>query len=229
MSRNETVAQVRAWSVPAFVLPAFIGLFAQPVHADGDYISPTDDRVRLSLGAMHVSSATTVRADSSSGVTGTVIDGEQQFGLDKSDVEPKVEVSLRVTKRQRLTFDYFTLDRSGSALVGETPIIFRDVVFFPADPLSTTMSLRTLGINYEYSFWHSETLEIAATLGVHATDLSALAKVQTQTTHIIQTEDHAGALPTLGLHATWVASKRFYIDARAQYLTAHVDNIDVGR
>jgi hypothetical protein len=226
MSTNGTVATVRAWTALAFVLPVFVGLFPQSVRADGDYVSPTDDRVRLSVGVMHVSTATTVRADSSSGVTGTVIDGERQFGLDKSDIEPKVEASLRVAKRQRLTFDYFTLDRSGSATVGATPIIFRDVVFFPTDPLSTTMSLRTLGINYEYSFWHSETLEIAATVGVHATDLSALAKVQTQTTHIIQTEDHAGALPTLGIHATWVASKRFYIDARAQYLTAHVDNID---
>jgi hypothetical protein len=226
MSTNGTVAAVRPWNALAFVLPVFLSLFARSARADGDYVSPTDDRIRVSLGVMHVSTSTTVRADSTAGVTGTVIDGEQQFGLDKSDLEPKVEASLRVSKRQRLTFDYFTLDRSGSAVVGATPLIFRDVVFFPTDPLSTTMSLRTLGINYEYSFWHSETLELAATIGVHAIDLSALAKVQTQTTHIIQSEDHAGALPTVGIHATWVASKRFYIDARAQYLTAHVDNID---
>ncbi|MEA3135015.1 MAG: hypothetical protein QOG17_2861, partial [Gammaproteobacteria bacterium] len=41
-----------------------------------------------------------------------------------------------------------------------------------------------------------------------------------------QTEDQAGPVPTLGIDATWVASKRFYIDARAQYLSVHVNDLD---
>ena len=56
--------------------------------------------------------------------------------------------------------------------------------------------------------------------------VSAMAKVQSQTRHIIQTEDQAGPVPTLGIDATWVASKRFYFDARAQYLSVHVNNLD---
>lgn len=226
MSTNDQAAKPSALGAPlTFVLPMLALLFAQYVRADDGYFSPTDDRVRLSLGAMHVSTSTTVRADSSAGITGTVINGESEFGLDKSDFAPKIEATLRVTPRQRLTFDYFSLDRTGNAVVGADPIVFRDVIFFPSDPLQTTFSLRTVGIAYEYSFWHSEKLEIAATLGVHSTDISALAKVQTETTHIIQTEDHAGVVPTVGFHATWVASRRFYLDGRAQYLTAHFDNV----
>ncbi|MDB6084366.1 MAG: hypothetical protein JWN43_2247, partial [Gammaproteobacteria bacterium] len=155
------------------------------------------------------------------------IDGENTFGLDKSDFEPKFQAVVRAGVRQRLSFDYFTLDRSGSTtLAGTTPIVFRNVVFQPGDPLQTTLSLRTFGITYGYSFWHSETVEIAGTLGVHATDISAMAKVQTQTRHIIQTDDHAGPVPTAGIDATWVASKRFYFDGRAQYLNVHISNFD---
>ena len=40
-----------------------------------------------------------------------------------------------------------------------------------------------------------------------------------------QTEDQAGPLPTVGLDATWVLSKRFYFDARGQYLKISVDNL----
>jgi hypothetical protein len=61
---------------------------------------------------------------------------------------------------------------------------------------------------------------------VHATSVAAEAKVATQTRHIIQEEDQAGPLPTLGIDATWVASRRFYFSGRAQYLTAHVKHID---
>jgi enamine deaminase RidA (YjgF/YER057c/UK114 family) len=174
---------------------------------------------------MHVSSATNLRADSSTGVPGTEINGESQFGLDKSDFEPKFQAMVRVAKRHRMSFDYFTLERTGNTVVGADPLVFRDVVFQPNDPLQTKLSLRTLGITYGYSFWHSETLEIAGTIGVHATDISATAKVQTPIRHAFQNDDQAGPVPTVGIDATWVVSKRFYLDGRAQYLNVHVDNL----
>jgi hypothetical protein len=88
------------------------------------------------------------------------------------------------------------------------------------------LNLRTFGISYGYSFWHTETLEIAATLGVHDTDVSAEARVETATRHIVQEQDLAGPVPMLGIAATWVASKRFYVDGRVQYVTAHVGDVD---
>lgn len=212
----------RIASLTMLVSFAFV---AHRVLAD-DYLSPTDERVRISLGATDLSSATTLQADSSAGADGTLISGEDQFGLKKSRWEPDFQALVRVATRQRLSFDYFTLDRSGGGIVGATPILFGDVTFLPNDPLQTQLSLRTLGITYEYSFWHSETVEVAATLGVHATDISSTAKVQTETRHVIQTEDEAGPVPTVGLDGTWVISKRFYVDGRAQYLRVHVDNVD---
>jgi hypothetical protein len=202
-----------------------LALLATLAHADGDYASPTDDRVRVSLGAMRVSSSTTVRLDSSVGVPGTTVAAEDQFGLDKSDFEPKFQVMLRAGERNRLRFDYFTLDRSGNAIVGE-PIVFRDVVLQPGDPLQSQLDLRLLTITYGYSFWHSEKLELAATLGVTAVEMSAQGKVATQTVHLDQTEDVAGPYPTPGLDATWVVSKRFYLDGRVQYLGVHVHDLD---
>jgi hypothetical protein len=213
-------------SLAALAAPALLAaLAAAPAHADDAYFSPTNERVRISLGAMRVSSTTTLRVDSSAGVVGTTVNGERDFGLDGSDWEPKFQATVRVAKRQRLSFDYFTLDRSGSATLG-TPILFRDVALLPGDPLRTKLSLRSFGIAYGYSFWHSETLEIAGTVGVHATDVSAEARVQSQTRHIIQTEDQAGPIPTVGIDATWVVSKRFYVDGRAQYLKVNISHLD---
>ncbi len=211
-------------SKPALALLGVLAA-AQAAQADGDYFSPTDEHVRISLGVMHVSSNTTLRADSTAGATGTLISGESTFGLDRSDFEPKFEVKVRAATRQRLTFDYFTLDRTGSTTLTGGDVAFKDVTFLPGDPLQTKLDLRTFGITYEYSFWHADKLEIAGTLGVHATDISAVAKVQTPTRHIFQETDQAGPVPTLGIDATWVVSRRFYLDGRAQYLQVNTGSL----
>jgi hypothetical protein len=201
-----------------------LALFATLAQAE-DYVSPTEDRVRLSLGVVRYSNKTDIQINSSTDVAGTPINAEDQFGLDKADYEAKIEAMVRVGERHRLRFDYFSLDRSGQATVTQ-PIIFRDVVLQPGDPLNADLSIRTFGITYGYSFLHSDRYEVAATIGVNDTDISARARVQTQARHVDQTEDQAGPFPTLGLDATYVVSKRFYIDSRAQYFRVHIDNID---
>ena len=200
-----------------------LALIASLAHAE-DYLSPTNERVRLSLGFMHLSSTTDIRLDSSQGVSGTQINAENVLGLDSSDFEPKFQAMVRVGERHRLRFDYFTLDRTGHRTL-TAPIVFRDVVLQIKDPVNSNLSLRTLGISYEYSFVHREKFEIAAAIGINDTDISARARVTTQTRHVNQTEDKAGPFPTLGLDASYVLSKRFYVDARAQYFKLAVDHI----
>jgi hypothetical protein len=200
-------------------------LLAALAHADDGYLSPTNDRVRVSLGIMRVSTSTTLRVDSSTGVPGTVIEGEDQLGLDRSDWEPKFQVMLRAGTRNRLWLDYFTLDRDGNTLVQE-PIVFRDVVLQTGDPLQSQLNFRMLTLTYGYSFWHSEKFELAATLGVSSVQLDAEAKVATDAVHIDQMEDIAGPFPLPGIAATWVLSRHFYFDGRVQYLSLHVHELD---
>jgi hypothetical protein len=192
-------------------------------HAE-DYLSPSEERVRISLGAMYLFNKTTIQLDSSTGVPGTPVNGEQDFGLDKHDLEGKIEAMVRVSERHRLWFNYFSLDRTGNATITQ-PIIFKDVVLQPGDPLDSTLSFRTLGITYGYSFLHSEKYEAAFLFGINSTDISARARVTTQTRHVDQTEDQAGPFPSAGLDGTYVLSKRFYLDARAQYFALHVNDL----
>ncbi|HMK87048.1 MAG TPA: hypothetical protein VK437_13900 [Steroidobacteraceae bacterium] len=201
-----------------------LALLATLAHADGDYFSPTDDRVRVSLGIMRVSSSTTLQVDSSTGVPGTVIDGESMFGLDRSDIEPKFQVMVRAGERNRIRLDYFTLDRDDTSILTE-PIVFRNALLQAGDPAQIDSTMRLLTLSYGYSFWHGEKLELAATLGVSSVQIGAQAKVQTAATHINQTEDVAGPFPTPGIDATWAATKRFYLDGRAQYLNVHVSDL----
>ncbi|HEX3912789.1 MAG TPA: hypothetical protein VHW71_04720 [Steroidobacteraceae bacterium] len=203
---------------------AALALFATLAHAE-DYLSPTEERVRLSLGVVRLSNQTDLQLDSSAGVPGTPLSAEDLFGLDRSDYEAKIQAMVRVGERHRLRFDYFSLDRSAQTTVTD-PLVFRDVTLQPGDPLDSDLSIRTFGITYGYSFLHSDKYEVAATIGISDTDISARARVQTATRHVDQTEDQAGPFPTIGLDATYVVSKRFYFDGRAQYFKVRVDDLD---
>jgi hypothetical protein len=218
MMKNGIVVPARAL-LPALVLAATLA------HAD-DYLSPTEERVRLSLGVVRSSSTTDLRLDNSQGVQGTPVNAENEFGLDRSDFEPKFQAMVRVDERHRLRFDYITLDRDGSRTLTGAPILFRDVTLQAGDPVQTTLNLRALGISYEYSFIHRQNFELAATVGINDTDISAQTRVSTQTRHVNQAADQAGPFPTIGLDATYVVSKRFYFDGRAQYFKVSVDHID---
>lgn len=202
-------------------------LSATAARAD-DYISPTEERVRLSLGVERNSAATTLRVDPNNGTLGTVIDGENELGLDRFRYAPKFQAMVRVEERHRLRFDYFNLDRSDERTLGAgaAPIKFGNSTLDPGDPVQTDLSLRGLGMTYGYSFLHHENFELAGTIGVDIIDISARARVQTAVRNVDQREDVAGPFPLVGLDGTWVISRRFYLDGRAQYLKVSVDQLD---
>jgi hypothetical protein len=206
------------------LLALLLSLLAGAAHSE-DYLSPTEERVRLSLGVVYLDSNTNLQIDSSAGVTGTPVNAEKDFGMDKSAFEAKFQIMLRVGERNRVRFDYFSLDRSGDRTIDED-ILFRNVELLPGDPVNSNLSIDVLSVTYGYSFLHSEKFELAATLGINVTDLSTRARVNTTARQVDQTEDQAGPFPTIGLDGTYVLSKRFYVDGRVQYFRANVDDLD---
>jgi hypothetical protein len=206
------------------ILAMLLVLLAGAAHAE-DYLSPTEERFRLSLGTVYLDSKTTVQINSNTGVTGTLVSAENDFGMNKDDFEAKFQVMLRVGERNRVRFDYFSLDRTGNTTLNKD-ILFRNVELLPGDPVDSNLSIDVLSITYGYSFIHNEKFELAATLGINDTDLSARARVNTAARHVDQTEDQAGPFPTLGFDSTYVISKRFYLDARVAYFRANVDHLN---
>ena len=200
-------------------------LSAGAAFADGDYVSPTNARFALTLGVVEVSPSTQVRIDSKSGTVGTSFNGEDDFGLDRHRIEPKFNLMMRAGERNRLFFDYFTLDRSDTKTLASGPANFGDVVLLQGDPVQSTLSLRILQLTYGYSFWHSEKLELTGTLSINDTQVSASVRVQTATRHVYDEQSTAGPFPTPGITATYVASKRFYFDGTVRYLRVAIDHL----
>ena len=190
------------------VLLAALALFATLAHAE-DYLSPTEERVRLSLGVVRLSTIPTCCSTAAPAFRACSQCGGC-VGPDKNDFEAKIEAMVRVGERHRLIFDYFSLDRTDSTIVAQ-PIVFRDVVLQPGDPLDTDLSIRTFGISYGYSFLHSDRFEVAAaSASTTRTSRSAHAY---GLRHACTRARSGRSISDPGLDATYVVSKRFYVEA----------------
>jgi hypothetical protein len=203
-------------------------LLATAARADGDYLSPTQDRVRVSLGLMQNNATTSFQLDASDGTPGTVIDGENTLGLERKQFDPKFAVEVRAGERSRLRIDYFSLDRNDTRTLTAAPISYGNVMLLTGDPVQTDLSIRAFGLSYGYSFVRNERFELAATLGISDVDVYSRLIVATPTSHINVNHSIAGPFPSPGLEVTWVISKRFYIDANAQYLKVAIHE-DTGK
>ncbi|MFI4891426.1 MAG: hypothetical protein ACHQIL_12925 [Steroidobacterales bacterium] len=198
---------------------------ATGARADGDYLSPTQDRVRISLGLMQTGATTSFQLDSSTGNPGSNLDGEDMLGLDRRQTNPKFEAEIRAGERHRIRIDYFSLDRDDTKTLTGAPLAYGNTILLVGDPVHTDLSVRAFGLTYGYSFVHNDKVELAGTLGVSDMDINARLRVATATRHVDASHSIAGALPAPGIEATWVLSKRFYLDAHAQYLKASIDKL----
>jgi hypothetical protein len=193
--------------------------------ADGDYFSPTESRVVLSMGVMQVNSSTSLRVDSSAGFLGTEVDGENELGLERRRYEPKFDVAFRAGERNRVFFDYFSLDRRDTAVL-VAPISYGNVVLQVGDPVTTDLSLRVLQLGYGFSFWHGDKLEIAGILAINDTEIQSSERVNTATRHVYDEQSLAGPFPTPGIDVTWAPTKHFYFEGKARYLRVAIDHLD---
>ena len=201
-------------------------LSASAALADADYFSPTDERLAISLGVAHLSPSTTLRVDNSTGTAGTTFNGENDLGLDSSRVEPKFEAAVRTGGTTRLFFDYFMLDRDDTkVLVAQAPESFGNITLLPGDPVQTTMTMRVFGVGFGHSFLHFEKFELTGLIAINDVELDASLRVQSPTRHLYDAQSLAGPFPTPGLTATWVISKRFYVDAAAKYMKINIDHL----
>lgn len=217
-----------------FALSAMLFVFAQAVSAAeprqpasatlkppqrSAASSPITDRFALRISYYPSSIETQVRLDGDGNI-GTDLLAEDDLGLDDRSDEARAELLLRINERNRLRVDYLKLSRFGDVTLDRT-INFGDEVFNVNDRAQTGLEWRQLTFTYTRSLLRRDRFELGAGLGVSI--LEAKARGQVIARNIREMQDGVGAFPTLAVDGTWRISKRWALSARAQRLTATVD------
>jgi hypothetical protein len=187
--------------------------------------SPITDRMVVRGMFYRPAIGTTVRYDDAdAGTVGTVVSAEDTLGLADTRSQGWVDLMFRLTPRHHIQARYYQQTRHGSALLTEN-VEFGDEVFTPADGrIRSGIDLRQLDLSYTYSLLRREKVELGLGLGLHLLQfegsISAPLRFETETL------DAAGPFPTLAASGTWRITRRFSLNAEANYLTGSTNEVE---
>jgi len=187
--------------------------------------SPITDRFAVRALFFMPAISTTVRYDSSAGVPGTQVSGEDTLGMEDQLKQASLDMMFRIGERHRIRADFYKQTRSGDQVINQT-IRFGDDVYLVNDRVLTSMDLRKLGLTYTYSFLRREKWELGAGLAIHLLQLQGTLDAPAR--FVREDLDVAGPFVTLVADATWRVTRRFSANAAIHYLGGNVGDVEGG-
>ncbi len=173
---------------------AAAGLAALPLHT----ALAADKTFEISANALALDIQSELRFDSASLGQGTLINFENDLGLDSSKTAYRYEGRLRLGRNHVLEGSYMDLSRSGTGTLTQT-IQFGDQTYNVATTVDSTLDINFYRFAYSYYFINQANVELGAAIGVQVPDIDA-SLIDTNTNI---TESYSGAvpIPTVGLRA----------------------------
>lgn len=203
------------------------------VKAESDNFQDIEDypwharRFRVTAGAFFPLNNTEIRVDGNNGNIGTKVDLEDDLGFNKSSSSFMGTFDWRISRRSRLGFEYFVLNRSSSKTL-EREINFGDHTYNVNARVSAFFDIQIARVAYGYSIISKPKYELGLLIGAHVLfgDLGMRVEANQASAEVKDSFDFTAPLPDLGIWGEFVLGKRVGMYVNANYLAAKIDNID---
>lgn len=210
-----TVLRARAGS---FLLAATLAL-PTVVWAEEE---PLLNRFRIDFGEFFVTRAsTTAELAAQAGLitAGTRIDFDDDLGVSDSESVGRIDGYYRFTRRSRIDFSYFKVDRSGTAV---TPfdIDFGDIFIPAGTPVTSFFDEEVLRVAYGFSFYNVPKVELGLSAGLHISKVGLGIQAPTEADQAEAT----APLPVVGVYLRYNLSPRWRLISRSEIFYIEIDD-----
>jgi len=145
------------------IITALVGMVS-PGSAEEEQMP---DRFMLRLGGYHVSNAETiVRLDANNLPVGTYIDFSDTLGGDTSTTVFRADGRYRFNDQHGLIMSWYSLRFKGSKVL-EKDIEWNGEVYPINTRVNSEINFDVYKLNYQYSLFHNEKVELGASFGFH--------------------------------------------------------------
>ena len=221
----------------AAVLAAWGGTADNAMAAD-DAIAFGKETFKLSLGYYYPNFDSRVAVGVSGATPPGDINPEQDLGLDKNLGGARFDGYWRFADRHRIYFGYYNLDRSASKVLTkdigpiEIPSLGVNDTILAGSNVNVDAKWEVFILGYDYSFYKTDTLEVAGMIGLNVAQLGTkLSGTLITTNHGTLYGETAGStltapLPAIGLSGDWAIDDRWRIRGHAGAFKITIQNID---
>ena len=201
----------------------FVLLFAQLSLAEDsenkDYSNEPWERAALYLGAFVLDTNSDLKLG-----PGVKVDAEDVLGLDQNFTAFRADAFWRITRRNRVDFTYYTMNRNGSSFLG-VEIPDGEGGSFPlGTKVKTDFDVSVLRGSYAYSFFKNEHFDLGVAAGLFG--LKVEFKMDSDVFGKVEKTDFTVPLPVVGLRGNFALTPKWFIRQSFDYFYINVGNYE---
>lgn len=187
---------------------------AVPAHAERP-----EDKAWLKAGVFWANVDTSLKVDDARlGLPGTLIDFEEDLGFRKRAWKPKIEGGIRLGKAFRVEADYFSLGRSGGAVIDEE-IRIDDTVFPVQAEVDASFRTDVWRIAAGWSPLHTDKAELGLSAGVHLTRARYSFSAEAEGVELVEEKSRTVPLPNISLFGNYNIDRTWGLNGRVDLLS----------
>lgn len=193
-----------------------------------------NDRFIFSAGLFVVGTDISASLNGQS-TTNPAIDFNETVGRDNNATRGRLDAMWRFAPKHVVRFVYFNYNATQSRVI-DRDITFGDTTFNAGGNFSANTKFSVYELDYEYAFLKRPDYEVAASFGVHYTDLKLNLSGTGTVTGPGGTNSASGSvskesdlpmpLPVIGVRGGWAVSPQVFLDARLQFFQLRSNGYD---
>ena len=185
------------------------------------------EKYKFSLGSFIPVSNTTVQVSIKGGASGTEIDFENDLGLDKGKFTILGNFQWRISRRSRLSLNYYNIPRSGSRVLSKD-IVFNGQTYPVSASINSSFNTRVYQISYGYAFLAKPKYELGVLVGTHLVGGEVGMSLNNANGSISAQSDFGftAPLPDLGIWGGYAFNDRFGVNFEFVYLSLTVGDVN---
>jgi opacity protein-like surface antigen len=239
ISRNFTwKARIVCVFFMLFLSPKMFGdLSGQQAFGETALNEDLPDRVRVYGGYQFLFGLDAkIRLDGDNTGSGSTTDLVDDLGVDDDDSMIRAGASFRFNENHAIGFSWYDINLSGSETIDES-LQIDDNIFTGGGQVNSKVDLTLYLLHYNWSFYHSDDLEMTLSPGVYLGDFQAKFKgnavidtadpvpvIQERTVK----EDFFAPLPTVGLGVQYHLLPRLTANIRADFFYVDINDVQGG-
>jgi hypothetical protein len=204
-----------------FSLTAVVLALSFPILAeDGNYWM-TEDRIRLSLGGYFPKFDSEFKVSNNQG-NGTVVDLEDDLGLDDSATSIRIEGGYRFNAKHRFMVSYFNMSRNATEVLTRS-LIIDDKLYPKGSTVKSDFSVQFFRLLYGYSFYQTNKIDITFSTGIVGLNADSTVESSFNAT---EKNNEFVPLPVFGFRGDYVLSSDWLLRAGIDYFEYDDDTVD---